>query len=105
MDVRSIEEPLSGSVDFDEAFDGRGAWASVKSVAGKTFFNAANVDVSLTHEIMIRFDPAVSAETWLQLEDGSRVKIVDVENLEERREWQRLRCTERGSKTIEASKA
>lgn len=101
---RDIVEPIFGETDFDEEFSGdREVWAKVRTVAGKTFFDGVNqVDVALTHEITIRYDESVTAETWLLFEDR-RIDIIDVEDFEERHEWMVLACVERGPKDLEAS--
>ena len=102
---RAIQEPVFGDTDFTEDFGGdEETWASVRTVSGKTFFDQVNGDVQLTHEIAIRYDEAVTAETWVLFEDR-RLDIVDVEDLEERHEWMLLRCVDRGSKGQEASEA
>lgn len=102
---RRLTEPAFGSADFDEAFDpSPEAWASVKTVTGRTIFDGASQqDREITHEVRIRHDPCVTAETWIRLEDGRRLDVVRVEDLEERHEYRVLLCTERG--VGEAAKA
>ncbi len=106
LQTRSITEPAFGSVEPGEDFVGDSeVWALVKTTAGKVFFNGVNADLSISHEILIRYDPAVTAETWRELEDGRRLDIVNVEDLEDRKEYLRLFCTDRGTKDQGASSA
>lgn len=103
---RTLIPPVSGSVDATEQFaPAIQRWAKVKTIAGKTIFTSANVDVALTHEITIRFDSSVTAETWLELLDGTFLDIVATEDLEERHQYLVLRCTERGASTLQAAQA
>lgn len=103
---RNITPPLFGDPDFDEEFtDVAEVWAMVNTVSGKTVFDGVNTDINVTHEIYIYYDATVTAETWVEL-NGKRLDIVPngVENLEERDEFLKLTCTERGANTIEATK-
>lgn len=100
---RDITPPLYGSVDFDENFTNTATvWAAVKTVSGKTFFDGVN-DRAITHEIYIRYDATVTAETWIEY-NNKRIDILNVENLEENDEYLKLICNERGANTIEATK-
>lgn len=105
LQVRTLKEPPFGSPDFDEGFQGKEAWASVKTLAGKTIFDGVSSrDLEVTHEVGIRYDPCVTSETWIRLGDR-RLDVVRVEDLEERHEWLVLLCVERGRADQEASKA
>ena len=66
----------------------------MKTVAGKVFFDGVNVDVAVSHEILVRYDPSVTSETWILLKDGRRLDVVNVEDLEGRHEYLRLLCNE-----------
>lgn len=102
---RGIGEPLFGSVDFDEDFTNIATvWAAINTVSGKTFFDGVNTETNITHEFFIRFDASVSAETWVEW-NSRRFDILDAENYEERSEFMKLICAERGANTIEATKA
>lgn len=95
---RRLAEPLFGDADFDEKFEPNPErWASVKTVTGRTIFDGASQrDFEVTHEVRIRFDLCVTSETWVKLADGRRLKILRVEDFEERHEYQILICTDRG---------
>ena len=95
---RAIQPPAFGQVDFGEGFSGDAAvWANVRTVHGKTFFDSVStVEREITHEITIRYDATVTAETWILLDDGRRVDILNTEDLDERHEWLLLQCTDKG---------
>jgi len=103
---RKILEPEFGDVDFLEQFkNGVERWAIVNTIAGKTVFAGIGVDVALSHEIYIRHDPCVTSESWVILPDNTRLDVVMVEDLDERREFMRLLCQDRGDKDVKASRA
>jgi SPP1 family predicted phage head-tail adaptor len=98
---RDIVPPIFGDADFDEDFSADNErWASIQTVHGKTFFDGVNQrDVNLTHEIFIRYDATVTAETWI-LYDGRRFDIVAVEDLDEQHTFMRLQCIDKGSSAV-----
>lgn len=103
---RRLTAPKFGAVDFDEAFrNAVGRWASVRTVTGKTVFSGAGVDEAVTHEVWIRYDPSVGSESWVVLQDGTRLEVVAFEDPEQRREFLLLNCVVKGDKDVEASKA
>ncbi len=105
LHIRAIKSPEFGSQNFTEDFSGtKEVWASVKTVVGRTLFTGANVDVALTHEIIIRYDENVTSETWIEFQSNN-LKIVTVEDLDNRHDFMRLKCTERGDKDLGAAQA
>lgn len=103
---RAIQPPTD-SVDYTLLFtdgvatpDGQ-IFASIKTVTGEEVFDGHNVGTPVTHHIIIPFIEGVTAETWVKLEDGTRLNIVQggVEDLDERNEFLLLRCTTTGSET------
>ncbi len=100
---RSITSPEFDSIDFGEDFDGTEAWAAILSTRGKVIMDDVGRDINATHELFIRFNSGVTAETFIQDEDGRRFKILTVEPYDERGEYMRLLATERGLN--EAAKA
>jgi SPP1 family predicted phage head-tail adaptor len=92
-----------GSIDFTEAFSGNARWASIHTKNGKIIMDDVGRDQNVTHEVYIRHDATVNSETYIQTEDGRRFKILTVENYDERKEFMRLNCTDRGLN--EAAKA
>jgi SPP1 family predicted phage head-tail adaptor len=105
LHTRAISAPAYGNVDFDEGFnDPPDTWAMVTTVKGKTFFDGAETETPITHEIGIRFDSTVTAETWITL-NNERLDILNVEDLDGRQEWMWLQCTDRGDVAKDATKA
>ncbi len=101
---RDITPPVFGSADFDEKFTNTDlVWAAIQTVNGKTFFDNVGVETNITHIIYIRYDAAVTSETWV-LFDLRRFDILDTENLEERDEFLKLTCVDRGLATLAATK-
>ena len=100
---RDIRTPLFEQTDFTEKFSKSvEVWANARTASGQTLFTDVNVDVALTHIIIIRFDSTVTSQTWIEL-DGKNIKIVNVEDLDERHEFLRLKCTLRGDKDLGSS--
>lgn len=104
---RNIKEPKFASPDFMEQFSTKAVerWSRVNTTAGRTVFARIGTDQAVSHEILIRYDRCVTSESWIVLADDTRLRVLDVEDLEERREWMRLLCIDRGDKLLEASKA
>ena len=101
---RDIQAPIGGSPDFDLQFSAGEPWTCIiKTPRGKTLFDGVGTDRPITHELCGPYLAGVTAETWVLLEDGRRLDILDVENCCEANERLKLRCTERG--TGEAAKA
>lgn len=105
LENRAIQAPDFDTVDFDEEFTPTNdpVWALLETVTGKTFFDGVSTEQDITDWIYIRFDETVTAETWVKLDNGSRLDILRVNNLDRRSEFMLLECTDRGTK--EASKA
>lgn len=100
LENRAIQPPVFGSVDFTEDFTGNPpVWALIETVSGKTFFDGVSTEIDVTHWIFIEFDVTVTAETWIKLEDGRRLDILNVEDLDERSDFMKLQCNDRGAKT------
>lgn len=101
---REITEPSFGESDFGEEFPApRAIFAKVQTLTGRTLWNGVDTDVVLTHEVSIWYDSSVTAETWVKLDDGTRLKVEAVDDLDSRHEFMVLACRARG--TEEASKA
>jgi len=102
---RAITPPVFGDPDFDENFTDTGiVWAAVNTVSGKTWFDGVNTDINITHEIYIYYDPTVTDQTWVLL-NGRRIDILNFEDLEERNEFLKLTCTDKGPAAKQANKA
>ena len=104
LHIREIVAPVFEGTDFSEKFSGtKEVWANIKTVSGQTIF-IVNVDVSITHEIIIRYDADIDSETWIE-HNKNNFKILDVEDLDERHEFLRLKCANRGDKDLGATQA
>ena len=102
---RGIGEPFFGSVDFSEDFTNNDkVWAAINTVSGKTFFDGVGEEILITHEFLIRYDASVSAETWISW-NSRRFDILTTEDYDERKEFMKLICTDRGLSSNDASKA
>ncbi len=101
---RAITPPEAGESEFSETFTPASTvWAAVDSVNGKVFFDGVNVDRQITHTIGIRFDATVTEEAWIELTNEHLLDILRVEDMDERSEFMRLTCTERGDKDLGAA--
>lgn len=101
---RAIQEPGFDSPDFGEKFQNRRVrWARINTVSGRTIFDGVGVERVITHEIVLRYEAGITSETWVVLEGCRRLDVLKVEDLEERREWLLLLCSETG--VGEAAKA
>lgn len=95
---RDIQPPEFGSPDFNENFTGDlSVRALISTERGKTLFDGVSTDTPITHKICINYVDGVTAESWVLLENGNRLDILDVENCCEKNERLILRCTDRGS--------
>lgn len=105
LENRAIQAPEFDTVDFDETFTAPNppVWSLVETVRGKTFFDGVATEEDITHWVYINFDVTVTAETWIKMDDGRRLDILRVENLDERSDFMLLHSIDRGA--VEASKA
>ena len=105
LEDRTLTAPLVG-VDATEVFSNAvSIWASIETVAGVEFFNEVSQAVDVTHFVYVRFDSSITVESWLRLQNGQRLDILKVENLDERSTFLKLRCTNRGIDTKAAASA
>lgn len=106
LQSRALTHPAFGETDFSELFAGADkTWCKMVTTTGKITFDGVAGDIEITHELTIRHDVEVTTETWILLEDGRRLKVEKVEDFEERKEFQRLLCAERGDSTKGAASA
>ena len=102
--------PVAGSTDFTERFDELDrVWADVRTKSGVFFFDGVNAgesgDVPVSHEVLLEYHKGLDGETWLELDGGSRLRVLHVDDLGERHLFQRLICAERGPDTVAAAHA
>ena len=71
----------------------------MSTTGGRAIFTGVDTgDEPTTHQVTIRFDSCVSPETWVELDDGTRLDILLAEDWEERHEYLFLWCRATGSK-------
>lgn len=104
LQSRTITPPTV-TVDFAETFAGIATvWAKVDTVRGRTEFDGADIERTVTHDFTIRYIAGIDTETWVLLENN-RYDIVRVEDFEERHEFLRLMCTKLGPDTVPVNDA
>ena len=104
IELRQIVAVKTEIVDFDEEFiNRRTVWASVDTKGGTQFFDENNILQIISHVFIIRFIPDVTFEDFVIFKN-IRYRIVQVENLQQSDTYYRLRCTVRGTDTIEVTK-
>lgn len=95
---RDIIAPLGGVVDFDMSFSSpTEVQALVCTQRGSTLFDGVATDNPVTHSVRLDYISGVTAETWIQLADGRRLDVLDVENCCENNEVLKLLCSDKGS--------
>lgn len=102
---RTITAPLSG-VDATETFTDTSpdVLSKLDTGRGQTIFDGTNEEQVITHTFTIRFISGITTETWVLFE-SQRLDIVDAEDLEERHEFIKLRCNNRGTTANAANEA
>jgi head-tail adaptor len=104
VENRSLPTPVYGSAAEDMVFtpfeQNAQVWANVETVVGVTFFDSvAGLDRPVSHIVVMRWIEGVSAETWLRLDDGTRLDIVSVSTIDARHEFLRVQAAATGSNT------
>jgi len=101
---RNIKTPLNfGQTEATEDFTGaQDVEAKVETRTGVTIFDGSNVETIITHQFFIRYRPNITTETWILFE-GTRYRIVYVDDLNEEHEWLRFDCCVRGTSANEAN--
>lgn len=72
------------------------AWAQIEAVKGRVYFYGQQVDETITHKILIRYQSSninITSELWL-LFHNRRFRIRAVKNLLERNRFIELACEE-----------
>lgn len=104
LQIRSLTPPENGSVDFTEVFNPKTAiWSTINTVRGRSVFDGTETEVDVTHEVLLRHVEGLTMEDWVLKEDSERLRILTVENLDERDDWQLLQCTNRGTNANKAN--
>lgn len=79
-------------------------WALIKTNPASEFINGINVVNGVNTDFYIRYTSSIdfSKQIWVEFEN-SRFKIAEVENIDRRNEFVRLRAIERGNKSLGAA--
>ncbi len=103
---RDIKAPTSGDVDFSEEFivKEQDAFMLIETKRGESLFDEVGVEQDVTHHVYVRYMVGLTFQDWIDVED-QRYDIIDVEDLDNRHEFQLCRCTNRGLNTKEATHA
>lgn len=73
-------------------------WALWETVRGVEIFDDTNTSEIATEKVIVEFDPDITKEFFVEL-DGKNFRILEVEDLERRKEWTLMMLTDRGIKT------
>lgn len=108
IENRVLTPPSSGVASAGFTFSAHNeateVWAVVETTQGTTLFDdVAGLDRTVTHHIIIRWLDGISAETWLRLDDGRRLDILSVADLDERGTFLEILAAETGLNTQAAS--
>jgi len=96
---RTIQTTEIGTPDFGEDFpDAIQRWAMILTEKGDEVFAFNNVDRVFSHSFYLRYDPVITASYYVEF-DGNRYDILNVEDLDERHEFIRLKCALLGDQT------
>ena len=99
LTTRDIQTTEIGIPDFSEDFTGAiERWAMIQTEKGDEFFSFNNLDRVFSHSFYLRFDPLVTSSYYIEF-DGNRYDILNVEDLDERHEFLRLKCAVLGDQT------
>lgn len=111
---REILPPGIGEIDPQIVFTSiLKPWAAIKtsSLSGGASrrFDGINIADQPTHDIFINYDYAIwpldSDNNFIRLEDGRRLRIIGVEDINEQKLTIRISCTERGIESLAGSEA
>ena len=102
---REIKTQVQGNIDYTLDFSKMiTVWASIESVVGIVVFDSVNMDRTISHKMLIRYLPFITQEHWIEFK-GKYYDIVNVEDLNEEKRFQVLRCNLRGKAVDVANEA
>jgi len=105
INTRDIAAPISGGVDFEEVFTLKvNSFMLVETVRGESLFDQVGVEQDVTHHVYIPYISGLTFQDWIDIE-GQRFNVIDVEDLDNRHDFQLCRCTNRGLATKAATHA
>ena len=79
-------------------------WAMIKTTPNTSFIDGVNAENGLNTDFFIRHNSSIDFDKQLWVEwNNTRFKIINSENIDKEDKIIRLRCTEKGNKTILAN--
>lgn len=102
---RAIGTPTGDSPDYSEGFSPLAdVWANIVSLSrGPAFFDGTNVLRQATHVFGIRYRDDLDIEIWVEYE-SSNYDVLNIEDLEERRDFMFLYAMKRGDDSIKVNR-
>lgn len=98
INTRTLNAVESG-VEFGITFTlFKQVYAYIETVAGEEFFDGTTLKKISTHNFVIRFIDGLTAEYWINYQNNN-YEIIDIETLDERGLFMKLRCLKRGDDT------
>lgn len=96
VNTRAIQAPSSGGIDFTETFTlKQNSFMMIESKRGEKIFDDVDVEQEVTHWVYVPFIATLTFQDWIDVET-QRFDIIDVEDLDNRHEFQLCRCSNRG---------
>lgn len=94
---RALKGVVSGE-SFTEEFTDKplDVQAKIETLTGKTVFDGSGIERAVSHRFVIRYDEAVTNQTWIEFK-AKNFNIVTFENVDEEDEWLVLLVEERGA--------
>jgi SPP1 family predicted phage head-tail adaptor len=79
-------------------------WAMLKTSPNRSFIDGVNVANGLNTDFFIRYTSSIDFDKQLWIEwNNTRFKIINPDNIDKEDNFIRLRCVEKGDKTILAN--
>lgn len=99
IQLRSLTAPTGTGVDISETLDNnKCVWSMVQTRTGVEIFDGTGTQLKgiATHYFYIRYLKGLTAEAWVTYKDNL-YDILDIQNFDERNDFQLLRCSLRGT--------
>lgn len=104
-ELTSPSDPINGDVDYEETFTTiYEVAAAITTPSGVNTFDSVNTLQTVSHIFYIRYLTGINAEHFIEYE-GIYYKILELSKLDGRQLFLKIKCTERGDLTQEASHA
>ena len=105
IQTSSIKANNSPSAVSEVAFQTlANVWALIKTAPNREFIDGVNIENGLNTDFYVRYSPSINYEEQLWIEyDNNRFKIKNIENIDAENKIIRIRCIEKGDKSILAN--